>query len=190
MRHTMTDISELDTPAVLIDVKKVEANLTRAQAYADRQGMKLRPHIKTHKLPFFARRQLELGAIGITCQKLGEAEVMAEAGITDILIPYNLIGPQKLRRLRALRDQIDVSVTADNRPTVDGYSSAFADAPAPLPVLVECDTGGRRCGVQTAQEAVTLAQYIASRPGLRFGGLMTYPPRGSVPVASRRTTRV
>src|SRR5271170_1213506 len=91
----------LDTPCVLIDLPRVEANLARAQAYADAHGLKLRPHIKTHKLARFARRQVELGAVGITCQKLGEAEVMADAGLADIFLPYNILGEHKLARLKA-----------------------------------------------------------------------------------------
>ncbi|WP_442582400.1 D-TA family PLP-dependent enzyme [Mesorhizobium sp. ASY16-5R] len=173
-------VEDLDTPAIVIDRRIVEANLKRAQDHADRQGKKLRPHIKTHKLPMFARRQLELGAIGITCQKIGEAEVMADAGITDIFIPYNIIGTAKLRRLKALHARITLSVTADSVTTVDGYGAVFTDAAHPLSVLIECDTGGGRCGVQSAADAVALAERIAGFPGLRFGGLMTYPPRQKV----------
>lgn len=171
-------IAEIDTPAVLIDLGKAEANLARAQAYADAHGLALRPHIKTHKLPRFARRQVELGAVGITCQKVGEAEVMADAGITDIFIPYNILGRDKLDRLAALHERVAISVTADSTVTVDGYAARFTDPDHPLPVLVECDTGAGRCGVQTVTEAVALARRIAAAPGLRFDGLMTYPPRG------------
>ena len=171
-------VEDLDTPAIVIDRRIVEANLKRAQDHANRQGKKLRPHIKTHKLPMFARRQLELGAVGITCQKIGEAEVMADAGIADIFIPYNIIGRSKLERLKALHDRITLSVTADSATTVDGYGATFTDPARPLTVLIECDTGGGRCGVQSAADAVALAKRIASHPGLRFGGLMTYPPRG------------
>ena len=99
-------IDDLDTPAVLIDLDRVEANLRRAQDYADAHGLKLRPHIKTHKIPELARRQLELGAVGITCQKLGEAEVMADAGIRDILLTFNLLGRAKTHRLVALARRV------------------------------------------------------------------------------------
>ena len=139
----------LDTPCVLIDLARVEANLKRAQAYADAHGLKLRPHIKTHKLTRFARRQVELGAVGITCQKLGEAEVMADAGIADIFLPYNILGTSKLARLRALSERVRMSVTADSETTVRGLAATFRDASSPLPVLVECDTGMGRCGVQS-----------------------------------------
>ncbi|MFP9136269.1 D-TA family PLP-dependent enzyme [Devosia sp. XGJD_8] len=176
----MTDIAALDTPAVLIDIDRVEANLQRVQAYADKHGLKLRPHIKTHKLPRFARRAMELGAVGITVQKLGEAEVFADAGISEIFLPYNIIGAAKLARLKALHERVHISVTADSPETVDGLSATFATAPVPLTVLVECDTGMGRCGVQTPAQAWALAEKIAKSPGLRFGGLMTYPAAGQV----------
>ena len=168
-------IEKLDTPCVLIDVDRVEANLRRAQAHADANGYRLRPHIKTHKLPRFASRQVELGAVGITAQKLGEAEVMADAGLTDIFLPYNILGAGKLRRLAALHGRVTLSVTADSPDTVAGYAETFS-RDAPLTVLVECDTVGGRCGVQTPAQALALARQIGMAPGLRFGGLMTYPP--------------
>jgi D-serine deaminase-like pyridoxal phosphate-dependent protein len=171
-------IDALETPAVLIDLAKVEANLTRAQAYADANGVSLRPHIKTHKLPAFAKRQIALGAIGITCQKLGEAEVMADAGIRDILIPYNILGDAKLARLKALADKITLSVSADSEQTIDGYARTFAGAARALPVLVECDTGMGRCGVPAPAAAVRLARHIAAADGLEFAGLVTYPAAG------------
>ena len=127
----------LDTPCVLIDLARVEANLKRAQAYADAHDLKLRPHIKTHKLTRFALRQVELGAVGITCQKLGEAEVMADAGIEDIFLPYNILGPSKLARLQALSERVRMSVTADSETTVRGLAATFRGAPRPLPVLVD-----------------------------------------------------
>jgi D-serine deaminase-like pyridoxal phosphate-dependent protein len=174
------NIESLDTPCVLIDLDRVEANLKRAQAFADAHGFKLRPHIKTHKLPRFALRQVALGAVGITCQKLGEAEVMADGGVKDIFLPYNILGAQKLARLRALADRVTMSVTADSNVTVAGLADAFADAPRPLSVMVECDTGMGRCGVQTPGEALALARLIDASPGLAFGGLMTYPAAGKV----------
>ena len=178
----MTDrpktIDDIDTPAVIIDIDRATANIQRAQAYADKHGIKLRPHIKTHKLPFWAKKQVEAGAVGITCQKIGEAEVMADAGITDIFLPYNILGPAKLARLKALHGRITLSVTVDSRETVAGLAAAFTETQRPLTVLVECDTGGGRCGVQTTQEVVALAQQIAQHPGVSFGGLMTFPPVG------------
>ncbi len=172
----MPTIADLETPCVLIDLDRVEANLKRAQAHADANGYKLRPHIKTHKLPRFAKRQVELGADGITVQKLGEAEVMADAGLTDIFLPYNIVGAKKLERLAALNDRVTIAVTADSPDTVAGYASTFNGRRNPLTVLVECDTGSARCGVQTPAQALALARQIELALGLRFGGLMTYPP--------------
>jgi D-serine deaminase-like pyridoxal phosphate-dependent protein len=170
-------LAGLETPCVLIDLTRVEANLRRAQAEADRLGLKLRPHIKTHKLPLLAKRQIELGAVGITVQKLGEAEVMADAGLDDIFLPYNIIGAAKLARLKALNERVTLAVTADSPDTVAGYAAAFSSG-KPLTVLVECDTGLGRCGVQSPVQALALARQIALSSSLRFGGLMTYPAAG------------
>jgi len=168
----------VETPAVLVDLEIAERNIDRYQDYCRLHGIALRPHIKTHKMPEFARRQIASGAAGITCQKLGEAEVMADAGLDDILITYNIIGTAKLQRLRALAERIKLAVTADSRTVIDGLSRTFTDAPKPLTVLVECDTGAHRCGVTTPADAVALALAIEKAPGLTFGGLMTYPATG------------
>ena len=173
-------IDDLDTPAVLIDLDRVEANLRRAQDYATTHGLKLRPHIKTHKIPELALRQLELGAVGITCQKLGEAEVMADAGIRDILLTFNLLGRTKMHRLVALARRTRLSVTLDNAVVASELDAALREAGLVLPVLIECDTGGERCGVQTPEEAVQLARLVAGLKGPRLDGLMTYPARGRV----------
>ncbi len=173
-------LSEIDTPAVLIDVDRAEANMQRFQTYADGHRLAVRPHIKTHKLPRFAKRQVELGAVGITCQKLGEAEVMADAGITDIFLPYNIIGKAKLDRLVSLNARIKIAVTADSEVTIYGLAEAFNNTAKPLDVLVECDTGMGRCGVQTSDEAVELAKLIDASNGLRFAGFMTFPKTGTI----------
>lgn len=168
-------INQLDTPVVIIDLDRLEKNIVRLQSYLDHHGIANRPHIKTHKIPEIARMQIEAGAVGITCQKLSEAEVMMQAGIQDIFIPYNIIGERKLARLVALARQCQISVTADAAVVVHELSAALSQAELILPVLVECDTGLERCGVQTPQEAAELTRLIARSPGLHFGGLMTYP---------------
>jgi D-serine deaminase-like pyridoxal phosphate-dependent protein len=175
----MTEFAELDTPCAVINLDTVEKNVRAYQDYCDSHHIALRPHIKTHKLPEFARLQLDAGAKGITCQKIGEAEVMADAGITDILLTYNILGARKLARLRALADRLEnLRVVADNAVVAQGLSAAFADASKPLEVLVECDTGGGRCGVQSPAEAASLGKVINDLPGLAFVGLMTYPAAG------------
>ncbi len=171
----MSNIRELETPVVLVDLDKAEANLKKAQDAADKAGIKLRPHIKTHKLPRFAKRQVELGAVGITVQKLGEAEVMADAGLDDLLLTFNIVGVKKRARLKALHDRVTIRVAADSTETVIGLAETFADASHPLGVLVECDTGMGRCGVQSPEAALSLARQIAVLPGPNFAGLMTYP---------------
>nr|CAD6630490.1 alanine racemase [arsenite-oxidising bacterium NT-25] len=173
-------LQDMDTPAVLVDLDIAKANIIRFQTYADRHGIKVRPHIKTHKLPLVAEMQLEAGAVGITCQKISEAEAMiaGSPAIKDILITYNIVGRQKLQRLRLLADKATLSVVADSAEVIDGLSEEFADAKKPMVVLVECDTGANRCGVATPRDAAHLASKIVASPGLVFGGLMTYPPAG------------
>ena len=118
----------LDTPAVVVDLDRLERNLQRWQAHCDRVGLANRPHVKTHRSVEIAQRQLALGAAGVTCQKLGEAEVMADAGLADILLPYNVMGEAKLKRLVALSrpGRASVSPPPTSRETIAGYSNAFA----------------------------------------------------------------
>ena len=168
-------LTDLSTPRPVIDEDRMRTNIERVQAYADRHGLAFRPHIKTHKLPSVARLQVEAGAKGINCQKITEAEVFADAGFADILITFNILGPDKLERLAALNDRIsDLKIVADSRTTVAGLSAHFAGR-KPIMVLIECDTGAARCGVQTPREAFDLAKTIHDSPDLIFGGLLTYP---------------
>lgn len=168
-------VEELETPVPVVDIGRMEANITRLQMYLDEHRIASRPHIKTHKIPAIAQMQMDAGAVGITCQKISEAEVMAEAGFDDIFIPYNILGENKLRRLMALAARARISVTADSSVVVRGLSDAAQKAGLTLNVLVECDTGAQRCGVQSPGEAADLARLIASLSNLHFGGLMTYP---------------
>ena len=170
------DINSIHTPAFVVNENVAMRNIARFQAHCDKVGLALRPHIKTHKLIHFAQAQLAAGAIGITCQKISEAEAMLADGIDDIFITYNILGPAKLVRLRALSGRLKtLSVVADNSVVIRGLSQVFDGAQRPPSVLVECDTGAGRCGVQTPEAAVVLAQEIANSPGLTFGGLMAYP---------------
>jgi len=169
------NIEQLETPVPVVDLDRLESNITRLQAYLDEHKIASRPHIKTHKIPAIARMQVDAGAVGITCQKVSEAEVMADAGFLDIFLPYNIMGESKLKRLMSLAARAQVSVTADSAFTVRGFSTAAQEAELTLPVLVECDTGAHRCGVQSPHEAADLARLIARLPNLHFGGLMTYP---------------
>ncbi len=168
-------ISELDTPTLTADLDAVERNIARMQAYCDQHGLALRPHVKTHKLPELARLQLDAGACGITCQKLGEAEVMADAGIDDILISFPLVGDAKAERLAALAARITVGVVGDSAAVATGLATILGRHGLEIDFLVECDTGYARTGVQTPEQAAELAVLVSRLEGLRFAGLMTYP---------------
>ena len=176
---------QFGTPAVVIDLDIVERNIARLQALCDAAGIGNRPRIKTHKSPVIASMQRSAGACGITCQKLGEAEVMADAGHDDILISYNILGEQKLGRLGNLLSRAKVTVAADNPTVVAGLPLAAEIGGRNLDVVVECDTGRKRAGVATVTEAIALAQDIASRPGLSFAGFMLYPPENATSKTQR-----
>ena len=166
---------EFGTPAVVIDLDRVDSNIARIQAICEAAGVGNRPHIKTHKSPVLAKMQIAGGARGITCQKLGEAEVMAAAGIENILVSYNLIGAARSGRLAALRRRAEVAICADNPVTLAAYGEAAAAADAPIGVVIECDTGRKRAGVETPREAIDLARIIRDTEGLEFRGLLFYP---------------
>ncbi len=172
-------IEELDTPALIVDLDGLEENLDRYQRYFDQYGIGLRPHIKTHKCVAIAHMQMRRGAIGITCQKLGEAEIMAAGGIDrDILIPFNIIGRQKLERLTALARRTRLTVAADSRYTIDGLSTAAVARDVEVGVIIELDQG--RTGVPTAEAAVELGKAVDSAPGLELRGVMIMPAPPSV----------
>ncbi|MBI1295233.1 D-TA family PLP-dependent enzyme [bacterium] len=166
---------QLETPVAVVDLDRLNANIERLQAYLNQHRIGNRPHIKTHKIPAIAHMQLNAGAIGITVQKIAEAEVMADAGIRDMFLPYNILGQAKLERLMHLTRRVSLSVSADSQTTVAGLAAAARREGACLPVLVEFDTGTGRCGVQTPQEAADLALYIVRQDNLRFTGVMAYP---------------
>jgi D-serine deaminase-like pyridoxal phosphate-dependent protein len=170
-----TAITKIDTPALTIELDILARNIARLQSYLSGHGIVSRPHAKTHKIPAIAHAQMQAGAVGLTCQKLGEAEVMADSGVTDVMVPMNIVGATKLARLSALARRIRLSVTADDSVIVRGLSAAAVASEFTLQVLVECDTGQGRCGVQSPSAAVELAQMIAHVPGLAFRGLATYP---------------
>ncbi|WP_431017272.1 D-TA family PLP-dependent enzyme [Bradyrhizobium pachyrhizi] len=166
---------EYGTPCAVIDMDRVERNIARIQKACDEAGVANRPHIKTHKNPMLAQLQIKAGAKGITCQKLGEAEIMADSGIDNILISYNLLGDEKMARLGALQGKANVTVAADNSVVVGDLPKAAAASGRPLSVVVECDTGRKRAGVETPAEAIALAREIAASKGLSFAGFMLYP---------------
>ncbi|MFN8475141.1 MAG: alanine racemase [Anaerolineae bacterium] len=168
-------VSDIETPALVLDLDRVERNIAETQAYCDEHGLAFRPHIKTHKIPALAHWQMRAGAVGIACQKLGEAEVMAAAGVPDILIPYNIIGASKLERLVRLTHQAAMSVAVDSELTVRGLSEAMAAHGTSVGVLIEVATTIERAGVVATEEVIRLARLIESLPGLEWRGIMLYP---------------
>tara|TARA_B100001093_G_scaffold513467_1_gene585465 strand:+ start:874 stop:1959 length:1086 start_codon:yes stop_codon:yes gene_type:complete len=170
-------IENFGTPCPVIDLDIVEKNISRAQKLCDEKGLLNRPHIKTHKSPVLAKMQIASGAKGITCQKLGEAEVMVDAGITDIVIATNLLGASRSGRLAALQKRVGLKVCADNPISIGAYSDAAHAAERSLDVMIECDTGQKRAGVESPAEVMTLAQIIKDDPMLNFVGLLFYPPQ-------------
>jgi len=165
---------DLDTPALVLDAGALEQNIAKMAAFARDAGVHLRPHAKTHKSPRIAAMQLEAGAIGITCQKLSEAEVMVDAGIDGILISNQIVGPQKIRRLVELARRADVMVAVDDPRNVAELSAAAVAGGVTLKLLVEVNVGMMRCGVMPGEPALELARLVLHSPGLDFRGLMGY----------------
>ncbi len=168
-----SELSYLDTPSLLIDADRMERNLQEMAGVAADAGVALRPHIKTHKSPSLALRQLELGAGGITVAKIGEAEVMADAGIRDIRIAYPIVGEPKLKRLSQLMERADVSISLDNVDVARGLSDLGARIGRKIPVLLKINTGLDRVGV-TPPEAVEIGKLIADLPGVNLVGILTH----------------
>lgn len=165
---------ELDTPALLVDLDVVERNVAEMAEVARRAGVSLRPHTKTHKCPQIARRQVRAGARGITVAKLGEAEVMAEAGLDDILLAYPLVGRIKLERLRALLERARVRVSLDSVEAAEGLGRVGRDRGEAVEVLVEVDTGFGRLGRPPGPPTVELVGEIARVSGVEVVGLLTH----------------
>lgn len=166
--------SEIDTPALVIDLDAFEANLDRMAAHLAEAGVKLRAHAKTHKSAVIAHLQMARGAVGQCVQKVGEAEALAWAGVPDILVSNEVVGAPKLARLCALARITNIAVCVDDAAQVDAIAAAAAEAGVTMRVLVEIDVGAGRCGVQPGSPAVALAERIAASPHLRFGGLQAY----------------
>lgn len=167
-------VSAVDTPALIVDLAAMERNMEKMASFAKRANVRMRPHAKTHKCAMVARRQLALGAVGVCCQKVSEAEAMVEAGVTDVLVSNEIVGEIKVARLAALAKQATISVLADHPDMVAAYSAATQRFGSKLSVLVELHSGGIRAGVHSAEAALDLARLIDKAPGLRFGGLQAY----------------
>jgi D-serine deaminase-like pyridoxal phosphate-dependent protein len=183
-------ISDLETPAVVIDLDVMERNLLRMAEYSRSHNLRLRPHTKSHKIPELAKRQLDHGAHGITVAKLGEAEVMLDAGITDMLIAYPIVGHGKAEKLAELATRANITVALDSVDAARAISQAARVKNAQIGILVELDVGFRRCGIAHEDELLSVVQGVVDLPGLEFKGLMFFPGHFQVPETQRAEMRV
>jgi D-serine deaminase-like pyridoxal phosphate-dependent protein len=167
-------LEQLETPVPVVDLDRLAHNLDRMAAYATLHGLRLRPHVKTHKSPRIAAEQLRLGASGLTCATLREAEVMAEV-CDDLLLAYPPVGAARLERMARLPDGVQLTVAADDGDALDALSLAARLGHRTVNVLVEVDLGMHRVGVSTPEKAVALARQIERTPALHFSGLQFYP---------------
>ena len=167
-------IWDIDTPALLVDIDRLEHNLARMASRCHDAGVKLRPHTKTHKTPQIAWMQLQHGATGVCVAKVGEAEVMFAAGVDDVFVVYPVLGDQKYERLLRLMERADVRISLDSYEVAEAASTFFAGKKTKLKVLLEMDNGFGRCGLQSTNEAVELADKIADLPGVTLIGVMVF----------------
>lgn len=174
-RRIVAEAEVLDTPCVVVDETILHQNIAEMAAYAASIGVALRPHMKTHKSPHVARLQLAAGAVGATCAKLGEAEVLVDqGGVEDVLLAYPIVGEPKIRRLLALMERAHVTVALDSREAAEALARAMAAAERTLDVYVEVNTGQDRAGALAGEEATALALDLARMPGLHVVGVMTH----------------
>ncbi|MDD9270474.1 alanine racemase [Paenibacillus sp. GCM10023248] len=169
------DVAELETPAVLIELDVLERNIKLTAELAKQAGVKLRPHFKTHKNVWIARQQMDYGACGLTVAKLGEAEVLADAGIENILVAFPIVGEAKLARLRALIERgIKITVSADHADVARGISRLGESLQRRIPLYIDVNTGLNRCGGEPGEETANVVRQIAEMPGVEVRGLMTH----------------
>jgi D-serine deaminase-like pyridoxal phosphate-dependent protein len=167
-------VEEVDTPALLLELDPFERNLKRMADAVAGSKVRLRPHAKTHKCPAIALRQMALGAVGVCCQKVSEAEAMVLGGVGDVYVSNQVVGKPKWERLAALARQARVAACVDDPMQVTGLSGAAQALGAELAVFVEIDVGANRCGVAPGEPAVRLARLVQDAPGLHFAGLQAY----------------
>lgn len=167
-------VKELDTPVLVVDVDAMQRNMTRAEEIISGTSMVLYPHYKSHKCPAIAKLQIEKGAGGITCAKLGEAIDLCVAGISNIVIANQVVQKEKLPKLAELANKCRLTVCVDNEDNVLALESAMSEQGGTLYILVEFDVGMKRCGVETFEEFLALAKLIQSQPHLRFAGIQAY----------------
>ena len=174
-------LDELETPAPVVDLARMERNLDRMAGYAAAHHVALRPHIKTHKTPWLAAEQVRRGAVGVTCATPREAEVMSDV-VDDVLVAYPMVGMAKARRIASLPANVRLTVALDSARAADDLADAARQAGRRVDVYVECDLGMRRVGVQTPEDAMSLVRHVSGRGELRYAGIAFYPGHIREPV--------
>ena len=169
------NLQDLDTPCLVVDLSLLESNLRRMTDYCRKHSLNLRPHAKTHKSPDIAKLQVAQGFPGITCAKVGEAEVMIENGLTDILIAYPVVGPLKVQRLCRLAKKAKIAVALDSTAAAEGIAAEAVRQGVTIDALAELNVGMNRVGVETTSQLVSLAESISRMKGLRLRGIACYP---------------
>jgi D-serine deaminase-like pyridoxal phosphate-dependent protein len=167
-------LDEVDTPALVVDLDAFERNLKRLADRVAGTGVRLRPHAKTHKCAVIALKQMELGAVGVCCQKVSEAEALAYGGVKDVLVTNEIVGKTKLRRLMGLAGMARIATCADDPAQIAALDAAAGEAGITLPVHVEVNMGGNRCGVEPGEPALALARQVMDAAHLSFAGLQAY----------------
>ncbi len=165
-------VREVDTPVLTVDLDLMEDNIRRASRFFRDLAVQWRPHTKGQKVPAIAHREIAAGAIGITCAKLGEAEVMAASGVDDILIANQIVGAHKVRRLANLCRQVRVTVAVDSEQNARELDEAGQNKGCRIPVVVEVDVGMERCGVAPGEPSVNLSRMVHEADGLQYVGVM------------------
>ena len=166
--------AELDTPALLLDMEAVEANIARMARWFSDKPCKLRPHAKTHKLPLIARKQIDAGAIGITCAKLSEAEAFLREGIRDVLVANEIVGERKIERLLEVAPLGNLIICVDDAANARAIAAAATGVGLVIRVLLEVDVGLGRCGVKPGKPALEMARALRGFRGIELAGIMGY----------------
>jgi D-serine deaminase-like pyridoxal phosphate-dependent protein len=179
-----TTLDDIETPAALVDLDRMERNLDRAAEYADTRGLALRPHIKTHKSPRIAAEQMRRGAVGLTCATAREAEVMSEVS-DDILLAYPPVGPARARRIVTMPDRTRVTVALDSAAAIEQLAAAARPVGRSISVYIELDLGMHRVGVPSVEQAITLANLVRRTPPLEYAGIAFYPGHVREPVSEQ-----
>ncbi len=172
--HIGDHIDQIDTPALVLDLDAFERNMKRLQDAVSSAGVRLRPHAKSHKCPEIALRQIQLGAVGICCQKVSEAAVFVDAGVSDIFITNQVVGEKKVEHALDLATRARIGVLVDHEDQISAFANASAERQVSIDIYLEIDVGMGRCGVASIERAVAMAQQITAAPYLNFMGLQCY----------------